>query len=288
MDSLTHIVLGAAVGELVAGKKLGKRSWLAGAFLQTVPDFDFIAGLWCNPAEDLLAHRGFTHSFFFIVLVASLFSWGITRTKWGSRAHLNFWLTFVSVELLVHVLLDGFNVYGTAWFEPFAHQRVSFDVLFVADPFLTIPLVLGVFWIIFFLRSRAKRIKTVLAVLSYCLLYISYGSNNKLIIEGEVKRALVEKQINYDRYLITPTPFNTWLWYIIIERKDDFLIGYRSVFDTTSSIQLTSTPKKHEWLQGLKPREHPNNNKFLIQRGRVQGWSLQSAQKFAQRIFHAN
>jgi len=114
MDSLTHIVLGAAVGELVAGKKLGKRSWLAGAFLQTVPDFDFIAGLWCNPAEDLLAHRGFTHSFFFIVLVASLFSWGITRTKWGSRAHLNFWLTFVSVELLVHVLLDGFNVYGTA------------------------------------------------------------------------------------------------------------------------------------------------------------------------------
>jgi hypothetical protein len=26
----------------------------------------------------------------------------------------------------------------------------------------------------------------------------------------------------------------------------------------------------------------------LIQRGRVQGWSLQSAQKFAQRIFHAN
>jgi hypothetical protein len=26
----------------------------------------------------------------------------------------------------------------------------------------------------------------------------------------------------------------------------------------------------------------------LIQRGRVQGWSLQSAQKFAQRIFHAD
>lgn len=73
MDSLTHIVLGAAVGELMAGKKLGKRSWLAGAFFQTVPDFDFIAGIWCTPAEDLLAHRGFTHSFLFIILMAPLF-----------------------------------------------------------------------------------------------------------------------------------------------------------------------------------------------------------------------
>ena len=78
MDSLTHIVLGATVGELVAGKKLGKKSWLAGAFLQTIPDFDFIAGLWCSPAEDLLAHRGFTHSFFFIALLAPLFSWALS------------------------------------------------------------------------------------------------------------------------------------------------------------------------------------------------------------------
>lgn len=337
MDSLTHIVLGAAVGELMAGKKLGKRSWLAGAFFQTVPDFDFIAGIWCTPAEDLLAHRGFTHSFLFIILMAPLFSWGIMRTKWGSRTSVKSWLSLATVEMLIHLFLDGFNAYGTAWFEPFTHHRISFNVLFVADPFFTIPLLLGVGWIIFFSRIKTMRIKISLAISVYCLLYIGYGINNKLIVQSEVKRTLAESSIKPRRVLITPTPFNTWLWYIIVERKDDFLTGYRSVFDTTSTIQLTSTPKQHKWLEGMVPREdiahlvrfsngfyamqkwqdtlvlndlrfgkmmgwedperryvfyyfvdQPDNNQFLIQRGRVQGWSLQAAQKFVQRIFHAN
>ena len=58
MDSLTHIVLGACVGEVIAGKKLGRKAWLAGAIFQSFPDIDFIAGFWLSPAEDLLAHRG--------------------------------------------------------------------------------------------------------------------------------------------------------------------------------------------------------------------------------------
>jgi inner membrane protein len=337
MDSLTHIVLGATVGELVAGKKLGKKSWLAGAFLQTIPDFDFIAGLWCSPAEDLLAHRGFTHSFFFIALLAPLFSWGIIRTRWGSQASLACWLSLTVIELLTHILLDGFNVYGTAWFEPFTHVRISFDTLFVADPFFTIPVLVGIVWIIFFSRTHEKRLKTVLLVLSFCFFYLSYAFNNRLIVESEVKRSLAQSDFKWNRILITPTPFNSWLWYIVIERQHDFLSGYRSVFDTTTSIQYTSTLKQHQWLEGLAPREdiahlvrfsngyyaiqkwqdtlvlndlrfgkmmgweHPNNryvfyyyveqpdnNQFLIQRGRVQGWSLYSIRKFAQRIFHAN
>lgn len=337
MDSLTHIVLGAAVGELVAGKKLGKRSWLAGAFLQSVPDFDFIAGLWCTPAEDLLAHRGFTHSFFFIVLMAPLFSWGIVRTRWGSRASLTSWLSLAIIQLLIHVLLDGFNVYGTAWFEPFTHDRISFDVLFVADPFFTIPILFGVGWIIFFSRTHEKRIKIACLVLSFCLLYLCNAYNNKLIVESDVKRSLAQSDFKWNRILITPTPFNSWLWYIVIERQNDFLTGYRSVFDTASTIKFTSTPKQYKWLGGLAPREdiahlvrfsngyyaiqkwndtlvlndlrfgkmmgwenpdnryvfyyyveQPGSNQFLIQRGRVQGWTLQSMKKFVQRIFHAD
>ena len=40
MDSLTQIVLGAAVGEAVLGKKIGSRAMLWGAIAGTIPDLD--------------------------------------------------------------------------------------------------------------------------------------------------------------------------------------------------------------------------------------------------------
>ena len=40
MDSLTQIVLGAAVGEAVLGKKVGNKAMFYGAIAGTVPDLD--------------------------------------------------------------------------------------------------------------------------------------------------------------------------------------------------------------------------------------------------------
>ncbi len=36
---------------------------LYGAIAASLPDIDFIAAFWMNTTDDLLAHRGFTHSF---------------------------------------------------------------------------------------------------------------------------------------------------------------------------------------------------------------------------------
>ncbi|MGD8803873.1 MAG: metal-dependent hydrolase, partial [Gammaproteobacteria bacterium] len=40
MDSITQIALGAAVGEAVAGRQLGRRALLWGAICGTIPDLD--------------------------------------------------------------------------------------------------------------------------------------------------------------------------------------------------------------------------------------------------------
>jgi inner membrane protein len=42
MDSLTQIVLGASVGEAVAGKKIGNKAMLWGAIAGTIPDLDVL------------------------------------------------------------------------------------------------------------------------------------------------------------------------------------------------------------------------------------------------------
>ncbi len=53
MDTITHIVLGAAVGEVLAGKKLGKKALLIGAIAGNLPDIDFVASFWLDSARDV-------------------------------------------------------------------------------------------------------------------------------------------------------------------------------------------------------------------------------------------
>ena len=74
MDSVTHIVLGACIGELILDKQAGRKAILWGALAQSIPDVDFIAGMWMPVSTELLAHRGITHSFLFAFLVAFFFS----------------------------------------------------------------------------------------------------------------------------------------------------------------------------------------------------------------------
>ena len=67
MDSLTQIVLGAAVGEAVAGRKMGAKAALWGAIAGTIPDLDVFFTAFYHPIEGALVHRGFSHSILFLI-----------------------------------------------------------------------------------------------------------------------------------------------------------------------------------------------------------------------------
>ena len=72
MDSLTQIVLGAAVGEAVLGKKIGNRAMLWGAIAGTIPDLDVFVRYFTDPITATEMHRGFSHSLVFAVLMAPI------------------------------------------------------------------------------------------------------------------------------------------------------------------------------------------------------------------------
>ena len=86
MDSLTQITLGAAVGEIILGKKIGNRAMLWGAVGGTIPDLDVITGVFLTPIQELAAHRGLSHSIVFSVLGALLFGWMI-HALYQSKYH---------------------------------------------------------------------------------------------------------------------------------------------------------------------------------------------------------
>ena len=75
MDSLTQIVLGAAVGEAVLGKKIGNRAMAWGAVAGTIPDLDVYLRYFTDPMTATEMHRGFSHSIIFCLLMAGILGW---------------------------------------------------------------------------------------------------------------------------------------------------------------------------------------------------------------------
>ncbi len=157
MDSLTHIVVGACVGELLAGRQLGKKAMLWGAVANSLPDIDIVAQPFMSTAADLLAHRGFTHSILFIFLFSPLlgtvFSWIFSRQDMSAGK----WTLFWGIQMFLHIFIDSFNAYGTGWFEPFSHYRVSFNTLFVADPLITLWPFIGFIILLLLKKDNSKR-----------------------------------------------------------------------------------------------------------------------------------
>ena len=83
MDSLTQIVLGAAVGEVVLGKKVGNKAMLWGAIAGTIPDLDVYQSLFFDSLRANELHRGFSHSILFSLLFSPLLAWLVTnKEKW--------------------------------------------------------------------------------------------------------------------------------------------------------------------------------------------------------------
>lgn len=254
MDSLTHIVLGACVGELLAGKKMGRKAMLWGAVAQSLPDIDFVASLWSSPAQDLLAHRGFTHSFLFIGLLTPLLSFLASRWNRSSLVSLKDWLIFFSVQMLIHVLIDVMNAYGTGWFEPFSHARIACDILFVADPLFTVSLVVASFVLLFRKGITARR-RWALGAIMISLSYLVYAGYNKWTVGEVVESSLASQKISHQEYFTTPTPFNSWLWYVVVKDTAGYHIGYRSVFDQSSTMPFFYVPRQDSLLTPVRGQE---------------------------------
>ena len=75
MDSVSQIVLGAAVGEVVLGRKLGNKAMFWGAVGGTIPDLDIITKPLMSEVESLAFHRGISHSIVFAILGGLLSGW---------------------------------------------------------------------------------------------------------------------------------------------------------------------------------------------------------------------
>ncbi len=124
MDSLTQIVLGAACGEAVAGKKMGNRAMLWGAVGGTIPDLDVFGSFFADEIASTSFHRGFMHSFLFAALAPWALAWltewfynkNIYRRRGYKAAAMSIWLLFyilaaVGLNFIPVALGEGLSWY---------------------------------------------------------------------------------------------------------------------------------------------------------------------------------
>ena len=259
MDSLTHIAVGACIGESIAGKKIGKRGMVWGAFAQSIPDFDFIASLWLTMDKNLLAHRGFTHSLLFMALLTPLMAW--VAYGWHRSRGISYlaWILFFSIQLLTHMFLDTFNNYGIGWLEPFSHSRFSFNTIYVFDPVMTLLALLAALMLLILKTPHPKRKFWWKFGIIAPALYLMCCSFIKLEVDSDVRRILKNQQIPYKDYFSTPTPLNSFLWYVVAETDSGLYSGYRSIFDSRDQIDFTWFPKNDHLLSTLSTNEEKSS-----------------------------
>ncbi|MBN1988159.1 MAG: metal-dependent hydrolase [Bacteroidales bacterium] len=243
MDSLTQVVLGAAVAEAAFGKKIGNKAILWGGVAGTIPDLDVIVSPFFDPVTALFVHRGFSHSLLFPFIAAPLVGWLISKIERNATG-MNWrqWTLLAFLSIFTHSFIDYFNSYGTGIFEPFSSYRLAFDSIGIIDFFYTIPFLLFTAWLMFYPAGHKMRKVLVWTGIIVSTLYLGYTVTNKLQIEREVKQELAARSIDYDRILSSPLPMTNFLWMVVVQDNTGFYIGYRSVFDG-------DTPTQYEYVK---------------------------------------
>ena len=261
MDSITQIVLGAACGEAVLGKKIGNKALLFGAIGGTIPDLDVFTSrlLYSNEIDIMAAHRGFSHSIVFSILGAFAFGylvyWLYDRGKRKGTTTRHSWIKLCFWTLFTHIILDSFTPYGTQLFLPFSNYRVAFNNISVADPFYTVPFLLCMIVLMFYRRNTSRRRRWLKLGIGISSVYMLLTIVNKIYINSVFKDSFESSGIDYRRYSTQPTILNNILWYGIAETQNSYYIGFYSLLDKESSVRNMIEIKKNHNLVDLEHKD---------------------------------
>src|ERR1035437_671718 len=213
MEPVTHFLFGAAMGR---------------------------AGLnrFGGPAFGLNHHRGFTHSFLGVPLVAAVvvgfvyFLWRLrgrrTRNpnlppRWGLL------FAYACLAGLSHILLDFTTNYGVRPFWPFSERWISWDIVSIVEPVLLVVLILGLILPALFslineeigARNKGPQAKPqgrLAAILALLAVFAYWG-----LCDYEHRRAVAALQSrNYqgvDAIRVSAYPYwvNPFRWYGVVE-----------------------------------------------------------------------
>ena len=205
------------------------------------PDLD-VLGRFGGPAFGFAHHRGFTHSFLGVPIVAAAVTgfvyliWRLrgrkTRnpnlpTRWGLL------FFYACLAGLSHILLDFTNNYGVRPFWPFLEKWYSWDIVFIFEPVMFAFLVLGLIVPSLFrlidrevgARDRLPhgRAGAILALFGVVLMWGVRDYEHRRAINALEARTY--QNVDPLRVSAYPTYINPFRWYGVVETPAFFALA---------------------------------------------------------------
>ena len=198
---VTHLVL-AGPWVSRAGEETWQASDVVGSGRGTFPDLDILLAPFQDDIGFLTHHRGITHCLLFVLVVGSILGWLVGRWYGTIRASTSCrsWVLLFLICLLTHVLLDACTTYGTPLFLPWSDYRVAFNNIFIVDPLLTLPLLLGMPYCLLRRPDARRRQLVSYAALAVSCLYLGTTFVSKYAAQGAFAASLAEEGIAANRF----------------------------------------------------------------------------------------
>ena len=261
MEPITHFLTGACIGRAGLNRKTAYAT-LAAVLAAEAADIDVLWGL-AGPVEGLKHHRGITHTFIAVPVVAAVVVgmvwlydyWRRSRKanppsqnakappalRWG-------WLYLTAlIAALSHLLLDWTNNYGLRPFFPFNPRWYEGSFVFIAEPAiwvllvaaLVIPALLGLIGGEIGVRRTPFRGRgwAIFALTGILLLWgwrwSEHGRARMLVENAQIATAPVK------RMALEPYPINPFRWHAILETAE----YYQTAEVNTRTGEIVSDPR---------------------------------------------
>ena len=242
MDPFTQAALGALTARSVAPADMARGVLAAGAVLGAAPDIDVLFSVGGDFFDNLVHHRGYTHSLILLAAVGPLFGHWLWRRfgagrRWR-RQHC-WWLAIATLALLSHPLLDWLTPYGTQLLLPLTEQRYAVNAMPIIEPFYSLILLVGLLVGALLKVPRRRKIAAIAALLVSSS-YLAYGWQQNQLAErlaGEQFAALHSAPAagglaQGEDYLLQAFPTVLQLHYrrIVVRTDAEVLVGYLSTW----------------------------------------------------------
>ncbi len=255
MEPITHFLTGACIGRAGLNRKTAYAT-LAAVLAAEAADLDILWGL-AGPVEGLKHHRGITHTFIAVPVVAAVITgaiwlyhlWRKRRRTTAAQPPRWTWVYISAfIASLSHILLDWTNSYGVRPFFPFNPRWYAGSFVFIAEPVLWLLLFSAVIvpWLLGLtdreigvrrkpFRGRGWAIFALCGtVIVWCWRWSERAQVQSMLENTQITSAPIR------RIGVEPYPINLFHWHAILETQD----FYQTAEVNTHTGSIESDPHR--------------------------------------------
>jgi inner membrane protein len=244
MEPVTHFLTGACIGRAGLNRKTAYAT-LAAVLAAEAADLDV---LWSfgGPVEELKHHRGITHTFLAVPVIAAVVVgavWLIDRwvrkrkvhranvlSNYAKAAPVSWLWIYLSalISALSHLLLDWTNNYGLRPFFPFNPRWYAGSFVFIAEPVLWALLLLALLvpWVLGLAdaeigarRNPFRGRGWAIFALSGMVVFWCWRGTEQMEARALIDHTQVASE-PVKRMALEPYPINPFRWHAILETAD--------------------------------------------------------------------